>query len=51
MAVTMLSLLAWLLAPAEWRLLPHPIYLTWTVSLASSCELSWGSGLSTQSWR
>ena len=29
------DVLAWLLAPAEWRLLPHPIYLTWTVSLVT----------------
>jgi SSS family solute:Na+ symporter len=32
---TMLALVAWLLAPASWRVFPHPIYFTWLVSLAT----------------
>ena len=32
---TMASLAAWLVAPASWRVLPHPIYLTWIVSLVT----------------
>jgi SSS family solute:Na+ symporter len=35
LAVTMVSLVAWLLAPQEWRVLPHPIYLTWLASLVT----------------
>ena len=35
LGTTMLSLAAWLVAPAEWRFLPHPIYLTWAVSLVT----------------
>ena len=31
----MLALTAWLVAPAEWRVLPHPIYLTWIVSIVT----------------
>ncbi|MBN2361186.1 MAG: hypothetical protein JXR83_17155 [Deltaproteobacteria bacterium] len=33
LATTMLALALWLIAPPGWRLLPHPIYLTWLVSL------------------
>jgi SSS family solute:Na+ symporter len=33
LATTMASLVLWLVAPASWRVLPHPIYLTWAVSL------------------
>ena len=33
LVTTMLALIAWLLAPASWRILPHPIYFTWLVSL------------------
>jgi hypothetical protein len=33
----MVSLAVWLLAPASWRFLPHPIYFTWIVSLATFC--------------
>jgi SSS family solute:Na+ symporter len=33
LAATMVSLTLWLLAPASWRLLPHPIYFTWLASL------------------
>jgi SSS family solute:Na+ symporter len=30
---TMAALAGWLLMPPSWRFLPHPIYLTWLVSL------------------
>jgi len=33
LAATMLALALWQLAPPAWRLLPHPIYFTWAVSL------------------
>ena len=32
---TMASLVFWLVAPAGWRFLPHPIYLTWGASLVA----------------
>jgi SSS family solute:Na+ symporter len=32
---TLLALVAWLLAPASWRIFPHPIYFTWLVSQAT----------------
>ncbi len=35
LGTTMLALAAWLLAPASWRILPHPIYFTWVVSLVT----------------
>jgi SSS family solute:Na+ symporter len=35
LAATMVALAAWLLAPASWRPFPHPIYLTWLVSLVT----------------
>jgi len=35
LATTMLALAAWLVMPAEWRLLPHPIYAAWIVSLVT----------------
>ena len=35
LAMTMLALVAWLLAPADWRVLPHPIYWTWLVSVVT----------------
>lgn len=35
LVTTMLSLVAWLVAPPSWRVLPHPIYLTWIVSLVT----------------
>jgi hypothetical protein len=28
----MLALGLWLVAPADWRIVPHPIYWTWAVS-------------------
>ena len=31
----MVALAAWLLAPPQWRLLPHPIYFAWLVSLVT----------------
>jgi SSS family solute:Na+ symporter len=33
LAATMLALVLWLIAPGDWRFLPHPIYWTWGVSL------------------
>jgi SSS family solute:Na+ symporter len=35
LSTTMLALAAWLVAPAEWRVLPHPIYLAWIVSIVT----------------
>lgn len=35
LATTMGALALWLAAPASWRLLPHPIYFTWLVSLVT----------------
>jgi SSS family solute:Na+ symporter len=35
LVTTMVSLVVWLAAPESWRVLPHPIYLTWLVSLAT----------------
>ncbi|MCP4898249.1 MAG: sodium:solute symporter family protein [bacterium] len=35
LATTMLALAAWLVMPAEWRFLPHPIYAAWIVSLVT----------------
>ncbi len=35
LATTMVSLGLWLAAPASWRVLPHPIYLTWIVSVVT----------------
>lgn len=35
LATTMLALVLWLVAPPSWRVLPHPIYLAWIVSLAT----------------
>jgi solute:Na+ symporter, SSS family len=35
LAVTMIALAAWQLGPPTWRFLPHPIYFTWIVSLAT----------------
>jgi SSS family solute:Na+ symporter len=32
---TMIGLTLWQVMPAEWRFLPHPIYWTWLVSLAT----------------
>jgi SSS family solute:Na+ symporter len=34
LAATFASLVLWLVAPPGWRILPHPIYFTWLVSLA-----------------
>ena len=35
LGTTMFSLAAWLAVPEGWRVLPHPIYLAWLVSLAT----------------
>ena len=32
---TMVALALWLVAPPAWRVLPHPIYLTWLVSVVT----------------
>jgi SSS family solute:Na+ symporter len=32
---TMVALVGWQIAPEGWRFLPHPIYFTWIVSLAT----------------
>ena len=34
-SATMVALAAWLIAPASWRVLPHPVYFTWLVSLVT----------------
>ena len=35
LGMTKVALVVWLLAPAEWRVLPHPVYFLWLVSLAT----------------
>jgi SSS family solute:Na+ symporter len=35
LSTTMLALALWLIVPAEWRVLPHPIYLAWIVSIVT----------------
>ncbi len=35
LGMTKLALIAWLLAPVEWRFLPHPVYFLWLVSLVT----------------
>ena len=35
LASTMAAFALWLAAPASWRVLPHPIYFTWLVSLVT----------------
>lgn len=35
LAVTDLALVAWMLAPASWRIFPHPVYFLWLVSLVT----------------
>jgi len=35
LATTMIALVLWLVVPASWRFLPHPIYWTWGVSIAT----------------
>ncbi len=35
LATTMASLVVWLAAPPSWRVLPHPVYLAWIVSVAT----------------
>ena len=35
LVTTMASLGLWLLAPPSWRIVPHPIYFTWLVSLVT----------------
>ena len=35
LATTMAALALWLVVPDSWRVLPHPIYLAWIVSIAT----------------
>ena len=35
LATTMIALALWLVAPESWRVLPHPIYLAWLVSVVT----------------
>jgi len=35
MATTMIALVGWLVMPVSWRLVPHPVYLMWAVSLVT----------------
>jgi SSS family solute:Na+ symporter len=35
LGMTKLALVVWLVAPAEWRVVPHPVYFLWGVSLVT----------------
>ena len=35
LSTTMAALVLWLVAPDSWRVLPHPIYLAWIVSVVT----------------
>ena len=35
LGMSKLALVVWMVAPAEWRLLPHPVYFLWLVSLVT----------------
>lgn len=35
MGATKLALIVWLVAPAPWRVVPHPVYFLWAVSLVT----------------
>jgi SSS family solute:Na+ symporter len=35
LSTTMAALALWLIAPGDWRVLPHPIYLAWIVSIVT----------------
>ncbi len=35
LAMTKIALVVWLVAPASWRVFPHPVYFMWLVSLAT----------------
>ena len=35
LSTTMVALALWLVAPESWRVLPHPIYLAWMVSIVT----------------
>jgi SSS family solute:Na+ symporter len=41
LAATMGALAFWLMAPDRYRLLPHPIYFTWLVSLIAFFAVAW----------
>ena len=46
----MLALGAWLAAPASWRILPHPIYFTWLVSLTTFSVVALADKRRLESW-
>ena len=50
LVTTMLALVAWLLAPASWRIFPHPIYFTWLVSLATFFFVAVADGRRLEAW-
>jgi SSS family solute:Na+ symporter len=35
LGMTKLALILWLVAPVEWRVVPHPVYFLWAVSLVT----------------
>ncbi len=35
LGMTKLALVVWLVAPADWRMVPHPVYFLWGVSLVT----------------
>jgi SSS family solute:Na+ symporter len=35
LGMTKLALVVWLVAPAEWRVVPHPVFFLWAVSLVT----------------
>ncbi len=35
LGMTKLALVAWLVAPGQWKILPHPVYFLWLVSLVT----------------
>jgi SSS family solute:Na+ symporter len=35
LGLTKLALVVWLVAPATWRVVPHPVYFLWGVSLVT----------------
>jgi SSS family solute:Na+ symporter len=41
LAATMGALAFWLMAPDRYRLLPHPIYFPWLVSLIAFFAVAW----------
>ena len=35
LGMTMLALVVWLAVPSGWRIVPHPVYFLWSVSLVT----------------